>query len=161
MFRRLGRPAAILLILAACGGAAPGPSPIASLPGTTPTDFEAHLSLIDRPTVVNVWGSWCPPCRAEAPLLDIAFREYGDRIEFIGLTVQDTQAGARGYLSEFGLEFDHFFDRTRSVVNHYGGIGTPVTFFFGPHGELVHTHNGIIDDRALAMNIDELLNLDP
>lgn len=134
--------------------------PVEALPVTNPTAFEAHIAAIDRPIVVNVWGSWCPPCRAEAPLLDIAFDKYGDKIEFIGLDVMDTQSGALRYLVEFGLDFDHFFDRTRTVVNHYGGIGTPVTFFFAPGGELVFTKNGILEDQELALRIDELLNLD-
>lgn len=154
---------AILLLVAACGGAVSTTAPPATvepdLPTTDPTRFEAHLATIDRPIVVNVWGSWCPPCRAEAPLLDIAHEKYGDKIEFVGLDVRDTQAGARAHLSEFGLDFDHFFDRSRSVVNHYGGIGTPVTFFFAPGGELVFTKNGIMEDQELAVRIDELLNL--
>lgn len=155
---------AIFVIVAACGGATPQPTasdvPTSELPATSATDFEAHLAGLDRPAIVNVWASWCLPCRAEAPLLNLAYEKYGDQVEFIGLDVQDTQDGAARFLAEFGLPFDHFFDRSREVVNHYGGIGTPVTLFFSPGGELIRTHNGIVDERTLAMNIDELLNLD-
>jgi hypothetical protein len=90
-------------------------------------------------------------------LLNEAFAEYGDRIEFIGVDVQDSQADAKAFLAEFGLEFDHFFDRNREIPAAYSGIGTPITFFFGPGGELLNTHNGVIDERTLALNIDELL----
>lgn len=150
----------ILLVVAACGGSAPPPaaSP-GELPATTPAEFEAHLAVLGKPAVVNVWASWCLPCRAEAPLLNVAFEKYGHEIEFIGIDVQDTQTGAARFLAEFGLPFQHFFDLRREVVNHYGGIGTPVTMFFGPRGELVNIHNGIVDERTLAMNIDELLSL--
>lgn len=127
------------------------------LPAMTADEFEAHLASIDRPAVVNVWASWCLPCRSEAPLLNEAFAEYGDQIEFIGVDVQDNQADAKEFLAEFGLDFDHFFDRNRQIPNRYGGIGTPITFFFGPNGELVNTHNGVVDERTLALNIDELL----
>ena len=151
---------AIALLIGACGPPVVEPStPGQELPPTTAAHFESHLATLDKPAIVNIWASWCLPCRAEAPLLNIAFDKYGDQVEFIGIDVQDTQAGAAGFLAEFGLPFDHFFDRTRQVVNHYGGIGTPVTLFFGPGGELVTTHNGIVDERTLAMNIDELLNL--
>ncbi len=153
----------IAFVVAACGNGIsdnPEAAAIPDLPETDAVSFAAHLETIDRPAVVNVWASWCLPCRSEAPLLNTAFEQYGDEIEFIGVDVQDTQAGAKEFLAEFGLDFDHFFDRNRSVPNSLGGLGTPITFFFGPHGELVSTHNGIVDERTLALNIDELLQLD-
>ena len=160
MLRKL---AVIALVIAACSpGAADSPD-VSAIPDLVETDaqsFAAHLETIDRPAVVNVWASWCLPCRSEAPLLNTAFEEYGDQVEFIGVDVQDTQNGAKEFLAEFGLEFDHFFDRNRTVPNSLGGIGTPITFFFGPRGELIATHNGIVDERTLALNIDELLQID-
>lgn len=150
------------LVITACSGAA-GTDDAAreDLPPTSAAEFDAHLEDIDRPVVVNVWASWCLPCRSEAPILDAAFAEFGDRIEFIGVDVQDNQTDAKQFLDQFGLEFDHFFDRNREVPNLYGGIGTPITFFFAPNGELVTTHNGVVDERTLALNIDELLQLEP
>lgn len=146
-------------MVSACSGPTDDLSGVGDLPQITAGEFEAHLAGIDRPAVVNVWASWCLPCRSEAPLLDQAHAEYGDRIEFIGIDVQDSQQGAREFLSEFGLDFDHWFDRDRSVPNHYGAFGTPVTLFFAAGGELVQLHNGIIDERTLAINIDELARL--
>ena len=160
----LKRSVVLVLILAACGGVATSPPAVpgdrADLPAITSDEFEVHLAGLDTPSVINVWASWCLPCRSEASLFNAAFEQYGDKIEFIGLDVQDNQTDAKGFLAEFGLEFDHFFDRDREVANHYGGIGTPVTFFFAPNGELVKAHSGILDERTLALNIDELLKLD-
>ncbi len=159
----LKRSIVLVVILAACGGtAAQGPevpAARADLPETTAAEFEALLADIDRPAVVNVWASWCLPCRSEAPLLNAAFAQYGDEIEFIGVNVTDNQVDAKAFLAEFGLAFQHYFDRNRQVPNFYGGIGIPITFFFAPNGDLVKTHNGILDDRTLALNIDELLQL--
>lgn len=159
MLRRL-----VILTLAAsaCSGVPAGStSAVDDLAAVTADEFETHLASIGKPAVVNVWASWCLPCRSEAPLLDDAFDAYGDRIEFIGVDVADNQESAKEFLAEFGLaEFDHFFDETRSIPNAYGGLGTPITFFFGPDGELIRTHNGVIDERALALNIDELLQLE-
>lgn len=151
------------VVLVACGGTSAsdedghfsGPD----LPATTAAEFTAHIATVDRPAVVNVWASWCLPCRSEAPLLNQAFAQYGDQVEFIGVDVQDNQGDAKAFLDEFGLGFDHFFDRNREVPNHYGGIGTPITMFFGPEGELLNIHNGVVDERTLALNIDELLRL--
>lgn len=151
--------AALLLVVVACGGGATDDdsSGVPDLPTVSAGEFEAHLEAIDKPAIVNVWASWCLPCRSEAPLLNEAFAKYGDQIEFIGVDVQDNQADAKEFLAEFGLDFDHFFDRNRAIPNNYGRIGTPITFFFAPHGELVNTHNGVVDERTLALNIDELL----
>jgi cytochrome c biogenesis protein CcmG/thiol:disulfide interchange protein DsbE len=159
MLRRL---LILAVLVAACGGGAlTENTDIPDLPATTGPEFAAHMATIDRPAVVNVWASWCIPCRSEAPLLDRAFRTYGADIEFIGVAVADNQPDAKAFLSEFGLGFDHFFDRDRSMPSLFGGIGTPITFFFGPGGELISTHNGVMDDRTLALNIDELLRLEP
>jgi cytochrome c biogenesis protein CcmG/thiol:disulfide interchange protein DsbE len=156
----MGLLAVLMILVTACGGASttdtePGTRP--DLPEIEAEEFETLLETTDRPAVVNVWASWCLPCRSEAPLLNEAFAEYGDRIEFIGVDVQDNQADAKAFLAEFGLDFDHFFDPNREIPARYGGIGTPITFFFAQNGELATTHNGVIDERALALNIDELL----
>jgi len=146
-----------VLVLAACSAGGPvDTSDLDDLPAVTAAEFDAHLAELERPAVVNVWASWCLPCRSEAPLLDAAHRRFGDEIEFIGVDVQDSQPAAKQFLSEFGLDFTHFFDRDRAIPNFYGGLGTPITLFFASHGELVSTHNGVIDERTLALNIDEL-----
>lgn len=162
MFRKLPLLAfALALALAACG-TSPGDSvsSIEDLPNITPAELEAHLASLDRPAVVNVWASWCLPCRSEAPLLTEAVATHGDEIEFIGIDVQDNQEDAKTFMAEFELtSFDHFFDPNRSIPEHYRGFGTPITFFFAPGGELVRSHEGILDERTLALNIDELLQL--
>lgn len=152
---------ALAMFTASCGSGVAS-DPAQDLPDLPPTDaasFAEYLTELDRPVVVNVWASWCLPCRSEAPLLEAAHRAHGGSIEFIGVDVQDTQDAAKEFLAEYSLDFTHFFDRGRSVPESYGAFGTPVTMFFSPGGELVQIHNGIVDDRTLALGIDELLRL--
>jgi thiol-disulfide isomerase/thioredoxin len=150
----------LTLVVAACaGGASQDVAVLPDLPAISAAEFEAHLGELDKPAVVNVWASWCLPCRSEAPLLAEAHAQFGDEIEFIGVDVQDSQSGAKQFLAEFGLDFDHFFDRERAIPNFYGALGTPITMFFAPGGELVTIHNGVIDERTLALNIDELAHV--
>lgn len=158
--RRLLIATLILLVVGSCSRAVTDTSGVPDLPTVTVADFKARLVAVDRPAVVNVWASWCIPCRSEAPLLNTAHTAFGDQIEFIGVDVQDNQQNAKAFLVEFGLDFEHVFDRNRAIPNHYAGLGTPITFFFARGGELVRTHNGIIDERGLALGIDELLRLD-
>jgi cytochrome c biogenesis protein CcmG/thiol:disulfide interchange protein DsbE len=145
--------------VAACAQGESEGSSLPDLPLTTTEEFSAHLAALEQPAVVNVWASWCLPCRSEAPLFARAHAEHGAQIEFIGVDVQDSQAGAKAFLAEFELDFDHFFDPDRQVPNAYGGFGTPITLFFAPGGDLVSLHNGVVDERTLALNIDELMRL--
>lgn len=120
--------------------------------------MEALLLASERPMVVNVWASWCAPCRSEAPLLRTAAGRWDDEVEFLGIDVRDDQAGARAFIAEFGLDgFEHRFDAPGAVPAALGGSGVPLTFFFRPGGELAHLHRGVIDERTLALWIDELL----
>lgn len=152
---RLGVLVILALALFACGGGQADTGP------PLPVLDEATLNLLlvegDQPLVVNVWASWCIPCRSEAPLLAAAHAEYGDRVRFIGFDVQDSQSEGAAFLAEFGLEFENYFDFGALGRQTLGGIGVPITYFVAPGGEIVITHNGVIDERTLVLGIDELL----
>ncbi len=61
--------------------------------------------------VVNVWGSWCPPCRKEAPVLDEVARQYADRgVQFLGLNVRDQVAAARAFEQRVGTSYPSLVD---------------------------------------------------
>jgi cytochrome c biogenesis protein CcmG/thiol:disulfide interchange protein DsbE len=148
----------VLLVLSACGSGQLAGQDLPDLPPITGEELAIILAESDKPAVVNIWASWCNPCRSEAPLLTAAHDAYGDQIDFIGVDVQDNQADAKNFIAEFELDFTHYFDRDRSVPELYGGFGTPITFFFDGTGTLVDTHLGVIDERALALGIDEIVD---
>ena len=84
--------------------------------------------------------------------------DWGHSSTFIGVDIEDSQDGAREFIAEFGLEFDNYFDRPGVVRATLGGVGVPITYFFASDGELVYRHNGVIDERTLSLQIDEILN---
>ena len=155
MIRRLLTFAALGLVLSACGS-----SESIDVPELPVIDelILSELLTSDSPLVLNVWASWCIPCRSEAPLLSAAHEAFGDEVSFVGIDIEDTQDAARSFISEYGLEFDNYFDRSGSVRSTLGGVGVPITYFFAPGGELVYQHSGVIDERTLSLQIDEILN---
>ncbi len=146
------------LVVSACSSPALVGQDLPDLPPITGEELDVLLQQSGNPTVVNVWASWCGPCRAEAPLLTAALAEHGERVDFVGIDVQDNQSDAKSFIASYELDFTHYFDRDRSVPEFYGGFGTPMTFFFDSAGTLVDTHLGVIDERSLALGIDEIVN---
>lgn len=108
--------------------------------------------------VLNFWGSWCGPCRAEAPLLAEAWaREQSNNIAFIGLTHQDTEQGARRFMAEYGLTYPNGPDSDNKWSRRYAVQGIPATFFIDAEGMLVSQHRGMLfSAEDLAQRIDEI-----
>ena len=145
----------LAVVLGACSD---GMSPIdGELDSITVDEFESMVQTSPRPMVVNLWASWCIPCRSEAPLLREAHAAFGEDVTFLGVATEDTQSDALAFLDEFELRFDNRFDGSGAIRGHLGATGLPVTVFIRPGGEILRTHFGVIDDSALALGIDDLL----
>lgn len=158
MRRYLFAALALAFLSAACGSAGVPSEGVPELPRTNFSAVSALLTASDRPVVLNVWASWCIPCRSEAPLLRRAQEESGDRVRFVGVAVRDDQEAARSFVAEFGLTaLEHYLDPSGSVPAALGAVGVPHTFFFAPGGALIRHHAGVIDEGALALQVDELL----
>lgn len=106
-----------------------------TLGGGQAPDFE--LRLLDETVVrlsdyrgrvvfLNFWASWCPPCCAEARLLEEAWRQVKDRdIVFLGVNIQDTDEGARRFIEEFGITYPNGRDPQSRIAINYGVYGIP------------------------------------
>lgn len=152
--------AAFAVVTAACAQASIDISDVPELPATTAAEVQEMLATSTEPILLNVWASWCIPCRSEAPLLRQANAEFGEVVRFIGINVRDSQNGARAFIAEFGVDgFDHLFDAPGAVPAALRGFGVPLTFFFAPGGELIFLQSGVIDERTLALQIDELVRM--
>ena len=144
------------MVVAACSSASPS-ADIDDLPPTSPEHMQELLSTSDRPVVLNIWASWCVPCRSEAPLLSAAHDEFGEDVLFVGVDVGDTQGNAKKFLAEFDISFDNYFDPNATIRADLGGVGVPVTYFIAAGGASVNRHNGVIDERTLVLGISDLL----
>jgi cytochrome oxidase Cu insertion factor (SCO1/SenC/PrrC family)/thiol-disulfide isomerase/thioredoxin len=110
---------------------------------------EGLEALRGRPALVNVWASWCPPCREEVPLLAAAERRFGRRIAFVGADLEDDEGSARGFLRRAGSDYPSFPVDAGEVGDLLGPAqGTPLTFFLDAAGEVVDEHIGAYDSAA-------------
>lgn len=157
--RRLTVLLTFAVLLSGCGRSGVDISAVPELPTTSALELEALLANSDTPVIVNVWASWCVPCRSEAPLLAKAAKTAGSDVRFIGLNVRDDQEGAREFIAEFFPEASivHLSDSGGDVPLALGGSrAVPLTFFYAPRGNLVLLHSRVIDERTLALQIDEI-----
>ena len=99
-----------------------------------------RLSELPGPAVVNLWASWCKPCRDELPLLARADRELGDRVRLIGIDVADAAPEAALRLAhQSGVTFPQLADPESKARAGLRVSGLPQTVFVDAQGRMVHT----------------------
>lgn len=159
--QRIALLVALSVVLGACAGDDIDVAAVPELPEGTPESVAEMLASSDQPVVLNVWASWCIPCRSEAPLLERAASQFDGRVRFVGLNFRDSQSGARRFIAEFFADapIEHVIDPGERIPASLGGtFGVPQTFFFAAGGELIAFQPSVIDERTLALNIDEIVS---
>lgn len=118
---------------------------------------ELHqLSDGEEPMVINLWASWCPPCRREMPLLASAAAQATD-IDFIFANQGEASDVIRRYLQRDGLQLETvLLDQFSQLSQAYGAPGLPATLFIGRDGTLNHAQLGEISPEALTTHIRKL-----
>lgn len=92
-----------------------------------------HLAGDGRPVLLNLWASWCIPCRNEMPLLDDLAPTYPS-VLFLGVAVNDTRASAEGFVEEIDVEYAIGFDDGGTLTDSYPAPAMPVTYIIGGDG---------------------------
>jgi cytochrome c biogenesis protein CcmG/thiol:disulfide interchange protein DsbE len=113
------------------------------LPGLASTDFKGHVTL------VNVWASWCAPCREEQPLL---MTLKGDpRFRLTGLNYKDKPENALRFLGEMGNPFAAIgVDETGRTAIDWGVYGVPETYLVGKDGRVLYKHVGPFTEQSIT-----------
>ena len=106
--------------------------------------FEARLrALRGHSVIVNLWASWCGPCRSEFPVYQQVAARDGSRIAFLGVDERDTRSAAAAWLRRFPVTYPSYFDPQRAIDVPLRTIeGTPQTFFINARGQEQYDHAG-------------------
>ncbi|MCV3239043.1 DsbE family thiol:disulfide interchange protein [Mesorhizobium sp. ZC-5] len=127
------------------------PAPETKLPPLEGTDLPGldSASFAGKVTLVNVWASWCAPCREEHPLLLALSQDQ--RFTIAGLNYKDKPENARRFLGELGNPYRAIGidDAGRTAIN-WGVYGVPETFLVGKDGKIVYKHVGPLSPDAIT-----------
>ena len=116
------------------------PMPAVTLPCFT-GDRPVKLAALGRPAVINLWASWCEPCRTELPEFQRFADSAGDQVTVLGVITGDTRVGSASAGQDFGISFPAVFDPEESLRRGLGLVGIPITLFVDAHGGLRHVYH--------------------
>lgn len=151
--------------------AAPG---TAAAPGATPSgpriappftlqdtngNFYSSSRLAGKPTVINFFATWCPPCKAEIPGFVEVYNKHRSRgFELVGISLDtDTRGNLAGFLMTQKIEYPVLFGDL-ATARAYGGVSSiPTTFFVGKDGEIKNVHVGYMDKDTFDAEVRKLL----
>ncbi len=123
------------------------------LPGTAPEPRPLSALLDGRPLVVNLWASWCGPCRAEMPVLAEAQRRRPD-VRFVFANQGEVPEVVQRYLAAERLALaDVWLDIGSALGPQLGSRGLPTTVFFDADGRRVDAHFGLLNAASLQARL--------
>lgn len=99
-------------------------------------NFDAEVTQAGKPVVVDFFATWCGPCKTLSPRLDKLAGEFGDRIKFVSVNV----------------------DQAPTLATKFSVQGVPTLLFFGPDGKVADTSVGLLSAEALRSKLESLLN---
>ena len=120
---------------------------------------DGRLSVAElkgTPFVLNIWASWCSPCRDEAPILERGWAEARRRgVLVVGLDQQDVEEDARAFMDAFKVSYPNVRDPGDDTARSYGATGLPETFFVDARGRIVgHVIGALTSDDQMTTGIE-------
>jgi thiol-disulfide isomerase/thioredoxin len=110
---------------------------------------EIEVSALRGPAVVNLWASWCAPCRRELPVFQRFAERNADGVRVIGVVSAEDRAPASSLAADLALSFPHLYDRDGRLMRAVRLSALPITLFVDARGRF-HRYSGeALDERSL------------
>lgn len=143
----------LIVLLTSRPGVSDGTAPNFSAPtvdGQTVSLAEHRGGVV----MLNFWATWCPPCKAEMPILQKAYETHqDDGFTIIAVNNMETLSTVQRFAQSAGLSFPIAMDERGVVQRTFGVMGYPTSIFVGPNGEIYATHSGAIRADQLEQYI--------
>ncbi|HEY7077215.1 MAG TPA: TlpA disulfide reductase family protein [Solirubrobacteraceae bacterium] len=134
------------------------PAPVKTLPRLGAPGRASLANYKGKVVVLNVWASWCPPCRDEVPLLQRTQEKIAPRGgTVLGIDTQDQSSDALAFLKQHDATFPSLRDRDRSYGRELGVTGYPETFVIDRRGRVAAVRRYPVDQRWLDQQLPRLL----
>lgn len=147
----------LLAALAACGGSDGGTGK--ALPDAKLTDLRteepADWGAEGKPLVVNLWASWCTPCKKEMPAFEAVSQSLGGKVAFVGVTDTLDLDGSRKAADNAGVTYPLLVDDDQRLQSDLGIAGLPATIFVDADGTIVGRHLGAMTQAELTKEIKD------
>ncbi|MCG5438068.1 TlpA family protein disulfide reductase [Micromonospora foliorum] len=135
-----------------------------ALPELTLSCFTGGTPVVLRdvagPAVINVWASWCPPCRKELPAFQRLSERAAGQLQVVGVNSRDSRSGAQSIGEDFGVRFPMLVDQGEALQRELKRNAIPLTLFVAADGQVRHIDaSGALDDAKLATLVREHLGL--
>ncbi len=135
------------------------PAPDFTLPALDGSGAISLHSFRGAVVVLNFWGSWCGPCRLEAPGLERTWQAYRDRgVRFLGVDERDNDAAARAFVDEFQLTYPSAVDPGGTLADDYEIFGMPTTYVIDPGGGLRYRFVGYLEAPILQRALNDVID---
>ncbi len=117
--------------------------------------------LRGHPVIINFWATWCPPCRAEMPAMQRAYKDFEEEgviILAVNSTNQDALPAVQQFIVEYDISFPVLYDNQGTAANTYQISSLPTTFFVGKDGVITEVViGGPMAEALLRSRIDKML----
>ena len=111
----------------------------------------------NKPTVLNFWATWCPPCKKEIPVLEKFQKEHSDKISVIGVAdyigEKKDKSFVKNFVAKNGITYQVLFDEKGENFQKYGVLTIPTTYFIDKNGKIIYKKIGPLEKKDFDLLI--------
>jgi cytochrome c biogenesis protein CcmG/thiol:disulfide interchange protein DsbE len=143
-------------LTSACGGS---DDSVARLPGIEVQPLLGgrtfRLDDLEGPAVVNLWATWCAPCKRELPEFEAVYRSFAGEVTFVGVNIGDDGDSAAGYLDDLAITYDQYLDFDSELTAALETATLPMTLIIDADERIALRHIGPLDRDELIAEIEQ------